>query len=115
MTKYPSVADVELPLPTADETNVETLFCAHKVNKLLMSEGQMRQLMELRFDDRRCVVAQLYAFCWGKELSRVKSDARRGRLEGARDEISLFLAHACRSTRSGKSSTEKIRNAVQRV
>ncbi|OJH33924.1 hypothetical protein BON30_46210 [Cystobacter ferrugineus] len=114
-TKYPTVADIELPLPTADESNLGTLFCAHKIHKLLTSEGQMRQLMDLRYDDRRCVVAQLYAFCWDKEIARARSDGWRGKLESARDEISLFLAHACRNTRSGKNSTETIRNAVQRV
>jgi hypothetical protein len=114
-TKYPSVADVELPLPTSDDSNLETPFCAYKVSRLLKSEGQMMQLMELRFDDRRCVVAQLYEYCWGKELAKAKSPERRGRLEGAVDEIRQFLAHACRNTRSDKRSVEKIRNAVQRV
>lgn len=46
-TKYPSVADVELPLPASDDSNLEGPSCAYKINRLLRSEGQMKQLMEL--------------------------------------------------------------------
>ncbi len=114
-TKYPAVADVELPLPASDDSNLEAASCAYTINRLLKSEGQMRQLMELPFDDRRCVIAQLNAYCWNKELTEVKSPERRGRIEGSMSEIRNFLAHACRNTRQGKRSTERIRNAVTSV
>jgi hypothetical protein len=114
-TKYPSVADVELPLPASDDSNLEGPSCAYKINRLLKSEGQMKQLMELSFDDRRCVIAQLNAYCWDKALATATSPERRARIEGAMDEIRNFLAYACRNTRPGKRSPEKIRNAVTSV
>ncbi|ATB35609.1 hypothetical protein CYFUS_001023 [Cystobacter fuscus] len=114
-TKYPTVADVELPLPASDDSNLEAPFCAHNINQLLKSEGQMRPLMELSFDDRRCVIARLYTYCWNKALTTATSTPRRGRIEGAMDEIQNFLAYACRNTRPGKRSPEKIWNAVTSV
>jgi hypothetical protein len=114
-TKYYSVADIELPLPDSDVNALETQECAYRVGRLLKSEGQMGRLMELRFVDRQCVVAQLHEYCWGKGLEKATSPERRRRFEAAVAEIHNFVLYACRDTREGKRSTEKIRSAVTSV
>jgi hypothetical protein len=75
----------------------------------------MKQLMELRFVDRQCVVARLHEFCWGKELAKAKAAELRGPLETAAADIHRFTIYACRDTREGKRKPEDIQKAVMRV
>lgn len=113
--KYYSIADIELPLPDSDVNGLETQECAYQVKRLLKSEGQMARLMELRFVDRQCVIAQLHEYCWGKGLAKARSSERRSRFEAAVAEVHNFVLYACRDTRDGNRSTEKIRSAVTSV
>lgn len=110
----PQLAEVELPVPDSDISGLETRYCALDMQSLLKREGQLAQMMALRPDDRRCVAAQLYEYCWKSELSTAKSSARRERLDAANEQIRSFVAYSCRNTR-GKPSTDKILNAVKRA
>lgn len=110
----PRIAEVELPVPDSDVNGLETQFCAFDMQRLLKREGQVAQMMALRPDDRRCVAALLYEYCWKSELADAKSAERRERLNAALGQIRNFVAHACRNTR-GKPSTDNILTAVKRA
>lgn len=114
-TKYPTIADIEVPVADPETNGVESLTCAYKINKLLKSEGQMRLLRALRLDDQRCVVAKLFHYCLNKELATAAPSPRRDMLEVGLAQTRNFLAYSCRNTREGKQSVERIITAVTRV
>lgn len=113
--KYPTIADVEVPLPESDDSNLEGRECADKIERLLKSEGQMPALMNLSLKDRRCVAAQLFEFCWQEELKGAKTPQRRGRMEGGVDEIRHYVAYSCMHMLREKPRTEKIKDEVTRA
>jgi hypothetical protein len=111
----PRVAGVELPVPEADISGFESWYCAAKMERLLRSEGQFNVTMELRFDDRHCVIARLYDFCLEKGAARAETVVSREKLDTMRKQTSRWLLYACRHTREGKKSVETILKEVTRV